>query len=131
MKICKTIFKEIKKHNFIIIARHIGPDPDALASTIALRDTILNTFPSKHVYAIGNPASKFKFIGILDKIPDVIPDDCLLIVTDTPDKKRIDGVDPSNFKHCIKIDHHPFVEKLSDLEWIDDDASSTCQMIIE
>ena len=51
----KTIFRKIKKFDTIVIARHVGADPDALASQIALRDIILNTFPKKKVYAVGNP----------------------------------------------------------------------------
>ncbi|MFA5407696.1 MAG: DHH family phosphoesterase, partial [Bacilli bacterium] len=57
--------------------------------------------------------------------------EALLIVLDTPDKKRIDGVDVKAFKDSIKIDHHPFIEQTCSIEWIDDTASSTCEMIIE
>ena len=28
-KICKQIYKQIKKYDNIVIARHVGPDPDA------------------------------------------------------------------------------------------------------
>ena len=128
--IYKRIYKKVKEYDKIVIARHVGADPDALASSIALRDVIVNTFPDKKVYAIGFPASRFKYIGILDKLPEKI-DDALLIVTDTPDYKRIDGAHPHDFAYSIKIDHHPFVEKTCDLEWIDDKASSASQMIIE
>ena len=55
----------------------------------------------------------------------------LLIVTDTPDKKRIDGADPDRFEYSIKIDHHPFIEKTCKLELIDDTASSASQLVIE
>src|SRR5574344_1907054 len=129
--IYKKIYKKIKKYDTIVIARHIGPDPDALGSSIALRDIILNTFPKKKVYTIGTPASRFRFLGVLDKLPEEIDDDTLLIVTDTPDKRRVDGVDTSLFKHTIKIDHHPFVEQFCDIEWIDDTASSASQLIME
>ena len=52
-------------------------------------------------------------------------------MTDTPDTKRIDGVDYSKFAKVIKIDHHPFVEAFADIELIDDKASSASQLIIE
>ena len=66
--IVKKVFKKIKEYPEIIIARHVGPDPDAIASTIALRDSIRLTFPEKEVYAVGLGVSKFKYYGILDKI---------------------------------------------------------------
>ena len=90
--IYKKIYKKIKQYNTIVIARHIGPDPDALASSLALKEIILNTFPSKKVYTVGCPTSKFRYLGSLDKIDDLEIKDALLIVTDTPDKKRVDSV---------------------------------------
>lgn len=127
----KKIYKTIKKYDNIVIARHVGADPDALSSQIALRDIILNTFPKKKVYAVGYPASKFRFLGNLDRIHEDDLKNSLLIVTDTPDLKRIDGVDPKEFACVIKIDHHPKVDMYADIEWIDEKASSTSQMIIE
>ena len=61
--IYKRIYKKIKEYDTIVIARHIGPDPDALASQIGLKEIIQNKFPKKKVYAVGCPAAKFRFIG--------------------------------------------------------------------
>ena len=127
----KKIAKEIKKYNTIVIARHIGPDPDALGSSIGLKELILNNFPKKQVYVVGAPASRFRYLGNVDKLPEIEYNKSLLIVTDTPDTKRIDGVDYSKFAKVIKIDHHPFVEAFADIELIDDKASSASQLIIE
>lgn len=130
-KLYKEILKQIKKYNTIVIARHIGADPDALASQIALKDIIVNNFPLKKVYVVGMPASRFKYLGTLDKLTDEMYENSLLIVTDTPDKKRVDGVDTTRFSKTIKIDHHPFVEKYCDIECINDKASSASQIIID
>lgn len=130
-KLIKKIYNEIKKNNKIVIARHVGADPDALGSSLGLKEIILNTFPNKKVYTVGYPASKFKYMGTLDKFTEDMYQDTLLIVTDTPDKGRVDDVDPSRFKKSIKIDHHPFIEKYCDIEWIDDTASSASQLIME
>lgn len=127
----KKIYKTIKKYDTIVIARHIGPDPDALGSSIGLKEAILYNFPNKKVYVIGTSASRFRYIGNLDKLEDVEYSNSLLIVTDTPDIKRIDGANPSNFDYVIKIDHHPFIEKYGNIELIDDKASSASQLIIE
>ncbi len=131
MKICNQIYKQIKKYNKIVIARHIGADPDALGSTLGLKETILCTFPKKQVYTVGSPAQRHKYIGELDKFTDDMYENSLLIVLDTPNMQRIDGVDVNRFKAKIKIDHHPFVEKFADIEWIDDTASSASQLVIE
>ena len=115
-KIHRQIYKEIKKYNTIVIARHIGPDPDALGAQIGLRDIISHTFPNKKVYAVGTPAARFKYIGKLDKMSEELYKDALLIVVDTPDKKESIVLDPSRFKSLIKIDHHPEIETFCHIE---------------
>ncbi len=124
----KKIYKKIEEFDTIVIARHIGVDPDALASQLALRDSIKLTFPNKKVMAIGTGSAKFFHIGRLDKLEKV--NNALLIVVDTPDKRRVDSVDFSQFAYTIKIDHHPFVEEFCDIEYIEDTASSACEIIM-
>ena len=125
------IYLKIKKYKKIVIARHVGADPDALASQLSLRDSIKKKFPNKEVYAVGAPASTFKYLGHLDKFRDEMYKDSLLIVLDTPDCKRVDGVDPKKFEYSIKIDHHPFIEKFCDIELVDDTASSAAQLVLD
>lgn len=127
----KRIYKEIKKHKRIVLARHIGPDPDALGSTLGLKEIILNTFPNKEVYVVGTPAAKHKYLGELDIFDESLYEDSLLIVLDTPDIKRVDGVDPTRFKKKIKIDHHPIVDEYCDIEYVVDNASSASELVIE
>lgn len=130
--IFKKIYKKIKQYDIIVIARHTSPDPDAIASQIALRDAIKLTFPKKRVYAVGLSVSKFKYYGSLDKIDETEFDDkSLLIACDVPNTERIDGVDKNAFSEIFKIDHHPTEEKFGEVDWVDETSSSTCQMIIE
>ncbi len=131
MNLFYQIYKQIKKYNKIVIARHIGADPDALGSTLGLKEAILNTFPKKEVYVVGVPAARHKYIGELDKFTEDMYENSLLIVLDTPNLKRIDGVDISRFEYKIKIDHHPFIEKFADIELIDESSSSASQLIME
>ncbi len=127
----KKIFQKIKKYQKIVIARHIGPDPDALASQIALRDSIKLTFPQKEVYALGSPAARFSYFGRTDKIASEDYEGALLIALDVPDRARIDGVDLNFIAEIIKIDHHPFMEEYASIEWINEKASSTAEMIVK
>ena len=123
------IIDKIKEYDSIIIGRHIGVDPDALCSQLALRDSIKLTYPNKEVLAIGTGSNKFTHFGRLDKNKKI--NNSLIIVLDTPDKRRVDSVDFSLGAFFIKIDHHPFVEKYCDIELVDDSKSSTCEIIID
>ena len=132
MKKFKEIYEKIKEFDKIVIARHIGADVDALGSTIGLKEIILNTFPNKKVSVIGAYSSKFKYLGKMDKLEEKEIKDSLLIVLDTPNVIRIDGVSNiKDYKYVIKIDHHPEIECFEDLKLVDDSASSVCQILIE
>ncbi|MBQ3306652.1 MAG: bifunctional oligoribonuclease/PAP phosphatase NrnA [Bacilli bacterium] len=122
------VVKKIKEFDTIVIARHIGVDPDALCSQLALRDSILLTYPEKKVLAIGTGSSRFLNFGKLDKLEKF--QDALLIILDTPDKKRVDSLDFSLGSYLIKIDHHPLMDQYCDLEIIEDDKSSTCEILM-
>lgn len=123
------IYKQIENYNNIIIVRHIGADPDALSSQLALRDSIRLTFPSKKVYAWGSSSARFEYFPKLDKFEEV--SDALLIVVDTPDKKRVDFSWNTFIACSVKIDHHPFIEKFCEIEYIDDSASSASEIVLE
>lgn len=127
----KEIIKLIKKYDSIVIARHIGADIDALGSQIGLKEAIKETYKDKKVYAVGAYSSRFRFVGSLDKEDDIDFDNTLLIVLDTPKVSRLDVEDISKYKYRVKIDHHPFEEKFCDIEVIDEEKSSTCEMIID
>jgi len=129
--ILKKIYKKIKQYDEIVIARHVGPDPDAVGSQMALRDSIRLTFPNKKVYAAGNGVSKFKSYGLLDKFDEQELTNALLIITDVSTLSRSDGVNGDCYKEIIKIDHHPDEGRLGDSDWVEVNASSAAEMIAE
>ncbi len=128
----KQILKKIKEYDEIVIARHIGPDPDAISSEIALRDIIRLNFPKKKVYAVGNEVSRFRYFGNLDKISSSeLSNNTLMIILDVPRWDRVDYMKKEGFAYTIKIDHHPCEEQVCDLELVDDTSASTTQLITE
>lgn len=129
--IIKKVFRKIKEYDTIVIARHVGPDPDAIASETALRDSIRLTFPKKKVYAVGLGVSKFKYYGILDKIDNENCKDALLIVLDVPNLSRVDGIEGLEYKEILKIDHHPAEDIKGKVDWTEESSCSTCQLIAE
>ena len=125
----KEILELIENYNNIVIARHTGADPDALCSQIALRELIKINYPNKDVYAVGAVSSRYKYLPKLDKTPE--ENKGLLIVVDTPDRKRVDIKSMDGFEKTLKIDHHPFFEKYCDVEYIDDKSSSASEIIFD
>ena len=85
----KEVYKQIKKYDSIVIARHVGPDPDAMASTMALKDSIILTFKDKKVYSVGSGSNRFIYFGRLDKFEN------LQTLTESP-------IDTSNWKPRFK-----------------------------
>ncbi len=126
----KQIYEEIKKYNTIVIARHIGVDPDALGSQFALKEAINLNFPDKLVYAVGSKSSRYNYFPKLDRYEMTDNDNVLLIVVDTPDKKRVDINRIDTFPNVCKIDHHPFIDKFSEYEYIDTKASSASELVL-
>ena len=127
----RQIFKLIKSYDEIIIARHIGPDPDAIASQIALRESIKLTFPNKRVYAVGAGVSKFKYLGSLDRIDYNSITNALLIVLDVPNFIRVDGIEGLTYKDIVKIDHHPKEDIEGTADFTSSDYSSTAEMVAD
>ena len=98
----EQIYNKIENYENIVIVRHIGADPDALSSQLALRDSIKATFPRKKVYAWGNTSNRFNYLPKLDKFEEI--GDVLLIIVDTPDKKRVDFSWNIQVSETIKIE---------------------------
>lgn len=126
----KQIYEEIKKYNTIVIARHIGVDPDALGSQFALKEAINLNFPDKLVYAVGSKSSRYNYFPKLDRYEMTDNQNVLLIVVDTPDKKRVDINRLDTFPNICKIDHHPLIDKFGELDYIDTKASSASELVL-
>lgn len=129
--IINKIYNKIKEYNEIVIARHVGPDPDAIASQMALKESILLTFPNKKVYAVGLGVAKFKNYGALDKVDFDTLSKPLLITLDVPNMKRVDGIEGLKFDDVLKIDHHPSEDIKGKVDWTEELSSSTSQMVAE
>ena len=126
-----TILNKIKEYNKIIIFRHFRPDGDAVGSTKGLKRILELTYPEKTVLLINNDyADYLAFLGGEDgQIPDEEYRDALGIVLDTATAKRISNQKFSLCREVIKIDHHIPIESYGDYQWVEEERSSTCEMI--
>ena len=126
-----TILNKIKEYNKIIIFRHFRPDGDAVGSTKGLQRILKLTYPEKEILLINNDyADYLTFLGTEDApIPDEEYADALAIVCDTATAKRISNQKYSLCREIVKIDHHIPIESYGDYEWVEEERSSTCEMI--
>jgi len=127
----EQILDVIKQYKTIIIHRHVRPDPDALGSQGGLAEILRATFPEKTIHTVGEEEDSLTFLTRMEEIEDSRYDNALVIVCDTANQARVCDQRYKLGDQIIKIDHHPNVDPYGDLQWVDTDASSTCEMIYE
>ncbi len=127
----QKILDKIKEADKIFIFRHFRPDGDAIGSTKGLAEILKLTYPEKKIYLQNADFSDYlAFLGPEDELlPDEEYADALGIVLDTATGKRISNQKYTLCKELIKIDHHIPVESYGAIEWVEEERSSTCEMV--
>ena len=127
-----AILEKIKSYDKIIIFRHKRPDGDAVGSTMGLREILRLSFPDKDIRLINNDYSDYvAFLGPEDdQQPDEFYSDALALVLDTGNTSRISNQKFSLCREIVKIDHHIDIAPYGDLMWVEEERSSTCEMIV-
>ena len=59
----EEIRKLIERYDTIVLHRHLKPDGDALGSQIGLKHLILDNYPGKQVYMVGDEAGRYAFMA--------------------------------------------------------------------
>ncbi|WP_284139892.1 MULTISPECIES: bifunctional oligoribonuclease/PAP phosphatase NrnA [unclassified Virgibacillus] len=126
-----SIIQAIKEFDTIIIHRHVRPDPDAIGSQAGLKEMIMQTYPNKKVYIVGEDESSLMFLAEMNKVEDDVYEEALVIICDTANTARIDDQRYKRGQKIIKIDHHPNVDPYGDIQWVDTASSSTSELICE
>ncbi len=131
----KELLNQIKKYDKIIIQRHQKPDGDALGSQFGLREIIKTKFPTKEVLVFGDK-SEFEMNSIknifkedFDEIKIEDYENSLVIIVDTANVERIEGIEFFRGETIFKIDHHASAEKFGTFEWVEPKSASASEMI--
>ena len=121
----------IEAHDVILLHRHQNPDGDALGSQIGLKHLILDQYPSKTVYAVGDPAGRYAFMedSVMDEVPDEVYAGALAIVLDTSARALISDGRYASAGATARIDHHLFCETITETEVVDSSFESCCGLI--
>jgi len=129
----EQILQEILAHDTIIIHRHNRPDGDALGSQIGLKHILLENFPEKTVYTVGDEARFFSFMedSAMDRIPDEVYEGALAVILDTASRPLISDDRYPLAHRRVRMDHHIFCEQIAETEVVDTSFESCCGLVTE
>ncbi len=121
----------IKEYDTIIIHRHSRPDGDAMGSQIGMKHIILEKFPEKTVYMVGDSTKFFGFLpdSVMDEIPDSAFEGALCLLLDFAAPHLASDDRYKLAAKTARIDHHIYCETFTDVEVVDSSFESCCGMV--
>ena len=133
LEVKQKILQKIKDYDRIFLFRHVRNDGDCVGATKGMKELILASFPEKQVYLIDkDTAAYLEFMGPEDApVDESMYADALGIVLDTASEARISNPNYKLCKELIKIDHHIPLEGYGDLQWVEEERSSCCEMVVD
>ncbi|MFT5170232.1 MAG: phosphoesterase RecJ-like protein [Candidatus Omnitrophota bacterium] len=133
----KKILQTIKKHKSFIVVTHVGPDPDALGSQMAM--ALFLESLGKEVVCVGELVvpERYQFLPGVKSIRPYSEDMNLsfdaAVILDCGDRNRIGKIENliKDDTCLINIDHHITNDNFGTVNIVDPTASSTCEMLCE
>ena len=132
-EILTAITEKIRSYDSIMIFRHIRMDGDCVGASKGLKEILKLTYPQKTIRIVDEQVSEYlAFLGPDDApVPDEEYRDALAVVVDTGDRDRISNQKYALCREIIKIDHHIPVDPYGDINWVEEDCPSACEMIAQ
>ena len=133
LEIKQQIFDKIKEYDRIFLFRHVRPDGDCMGATKGFKEILVSSFPGKEVYLIDSETAAYlEFMGPDDEpVEESLYADGLGIVLDTASESRISNKNYTLCKEVIKIDHHIPLESYGNINWVEEERSSCCEMVVD
>ncbi len=105
--------KLICKYQKIIIQRHCNPDFDAYGAQMGLRNILVENFPNKEIYVVGDEMYNPIF-GVMDEVEESYAHNALVIILDVSVAKLISMQHYKHASDVVIIDHH---NNIPDIEY--------------
>ena len=126
-----NIYKEILDSDSILLLAHENPDGDAIGSLMGMYHMLINLNKKVDVVVPEMPET-FLFLNSIEKVITKSDNEYdLAIVLDCANKERI-GQTNNEFDSCKKsiiIDHHLSNQEFGDVNYVEGDTSSCCQVL--
>ena len=129
----QRILEQIKQYDRIILHRHNKPDGDAMGSQIGLKHILLENFPEKEVYMVGDAAGRYDFMDdcLMDIIDDSLYEGALAIILDCGGSHLISDDRYKLAAATARFDHHIYAEEITPLDMVDTSYESCCGLIAD
>ncbi|HDI45719.1 MAG TPA: bifunctional oligoribonuclease/PAP phosphatase NrnA [Candidatus Omnitrophica bacterium] len=139
MKPWNLIKKKIVQSSSFVVVTHISPEADAIGSQLAMYRLLRNWNKKVKLVLDDKIPSNLKFFPDIKKIIRLSgyklnpADYDTLIVLDTPSVSRLGKLGKliTEFNLVINIDHHVSNTRYGDIVWVEEDRSSTGEMLYE
>ena len=129
----EQILQKIKDYDRLFLFRHVRNDGDCVGATKGFKRILQLSFPEKEIYLIDQDTAQYlEFLGPEDApVDETLYEGALGLVLDTASEARISN---KNYQRCaeiIKIDHHIPLEHYGAINWVEEERSSCCEMIVD
>lgn len=124
------IFNKVMAYNTIIIHRHSKPDFDAIGSQVGLKEILVENFPEKHIFVVGDQ-NRYDLENDMQKITDDTYQNALVFILDVAVKHMVSDDRYKLAKEVIVIDHHKNTCDIEEASLVLSDATfSACAELI-
>ena len=127
----EAVIQKIQQYDTIILHRHYRPDGDAMGSQVGLKHLLLDNYPGKTVYVVGDEAGFFSFMpdSVMDQIPDEAYENALAVILDCGAAHLISDDRWQKAKETVRLDHHLYTGAIAGTEVIDSSFESCCGLV--
>lgn len=131
MTVFHDILREISRYDTIILHRHSRPDGDAMGSQLGLKALLLENFPGKTVYCVGDEPGYLSFMegSAMDTLPDSAWTGALAVILDCGGSHLVSDDRYTLAEKTIRFDHHLYTGSFTDLEAIDSTFESCAGLL--
>lgn len=116
--------QDVEDFDTVSIFVHQFPDLDCKGSQLGLKLWLQQKYPDKKILAVCSNEGP-----LFDHPSDEEIEKSLAVLVDISNSARVEDPRWKLAARKYRIDHHVPVEVFADEEWIDDDATATCEMI--
>jgi len=132
----RHVINALKKYDNFLITAHINPELDALGSELAMYEFLKKIGKKATIINSDEVPGIYRFldgVGHIKKIPKIKGRFDAAVVVDCPNTDRTGKVKGllENIDYIINIDHHISNEVFGNANLVDEDASSTAEIIYQ